>query len=71
MSKAAPNWRAFENLVGRIQRELAPSAVVAENERIIGRSGVARRIDVTVRQTVSAYPISSPSTASVIREKSE
>ena len=57
MSNTAPKWRAFEKLVGRIQHELAPAAAIAENERIMGRSGVARRIDVTVRQTVSAYPV--------------
>ncbi len=57
MSETAPAWRAFEALVGRIQRQLAPSATVTEDERIVGRSGVLRRIDVTVRQSVSAYSI--------------
>ncbi len=55
--RRTPDWRAFEALVGQIQGQLAPSAVVTENERIVGDSGITRRIDVTIRQSVSAYPI--------------
>jgi hypothetical protein len=57
MSEIATAWRAFEALVAQIQRQLAPSATVVEDERILGSSGVTRRVDVTVRQSVSAYSI--------------
>lgn len=57
MTKKTLHWRAFEDLVARIQRELAPAAEVNQNELIVGMSGVPRRLDVTVRQMVGAYPM--------------
>lgn len=53
--KNIPAWRAFETLGAEIQRKLAPSATVAEHERIVGRSGVLRTIDITVRGKLSVY----------------
>ena len=57
VAKTIPPWREFEELVARIQRDLAPSAEVKQNEWIVGRSGVPRHIDVTVRQSIGAYPV--------------
>ena len=57
MSTNVPQWQQFEELVARIQRELSPGAEVGRNERIVGRSGVTRRIDVTVRQRLGTYPV--------------
>ncbi len=55
--KRASDWRAFEDLVGKIQHQMAPKAHVQQNERIKGRSGEVRRLDVTVRQPVGAYEV--------------
>lgn len=56
MAKA--KWKRFEDLVASIQRQLAPSATVAQNEKIRGRrTGRLRDIDISVRQKVGQYDI--------------
>lgn len=51
-----PKWKRFENLVAKIQRELAPGAKITQNERIMGRRSKRRReIDIVIRQQVGQY----------------
>ena len=54
-SKQPKQWRQFEEFVASIQRQLAPKATVQHDERIVGKSGVARQIDVTVREHIGQY----------------
>jgi hypothetical protein len=51
-------WKRFENLVAQIQRTLAPTAAVAQNERMRGHeSQVLREIDISIRQRVGQYEL--------------
>jgi len=53
-----PKWKKFEELVTRIQRDLAGDAVVTPNDKIIGkRTGAPRQIDVSVRKMVGQFEI--------------
>ena len=54
MTNQREKWRRYEDLVARIQRELAPlGAEITQDERIVGVfSEVQRQIDVAVRITV-------------------
>ena len=54
--KGEPKWRRFEKLVAKVQRELAPNALVKHDDKIMGHdSGKLRQIDVTVKQKVGQY----------------
>jgi hypothetical protein len=56
MAKA--KWKRFEDLAAEIQRQLAPTATVAQNEKIPGRrTGRLRDVDISVRQKVGQYDI--------------
>jgi hypothetical protein len=50
-------WPAFERLVAALQRRLDPAAVVTWDERVEGRSGRKRQLDVVVRGRVGIAPI--------------
>jgi hypothetical protein len=51
-------WRRFEELVTRIQRELAPHAVVTHNDKIQGKiTGARRQVDVSIKQHIGNYEI--------------
>jgi hypothetical protein len=52
-----PAWEQFELLIARMQRQLAPDAEVRQNHRVRGRSGRLRKLDVSITQKVSAYPV--------------
>ena len=53
-----PKWKRFEELVGRIQSELAPDSRVTVDDRIIGkRTGAERQIDVSVRRMVGQFEL--------------
>jgi len=53
-----PQWRRFEKLVARVQRELSPQAQVTHNERIRGRkTGELRQVDVTIRTNAGQFPL--------------
>ena len=52
-----PKWRRFERLVAKIQSDLAPSAVVKHNEKVQGRSGALRQVDVCIRRQVGQFPL--------------
>jgi len=48
-------WKEFEALVAKIQAELAPHAVVKHDDKIEGRSGKLRQVDVSVRAKVGQF----------------
>jgi hypothetical protein len=50
-------WLEFERIATEIQRQLAPNATISHDERIIGKSGLERKVDITVRQPVGPYPV--------------
>lgn len=51
-------WKRFEELVKKVQEELAPDAIVKLDDRIIGKeTGVSRQIDISVRQSIGNYDI--------------
>jgi len=51
-------WKRFEELVKKVQEELATSAVVKLDARIIGKdTGISRQIDISVRQSIGNYDI--------------
>lgn len=53
-----PKWKRFKKLVAKIQADLAPTATVSHNEKILGRkSETERQIDVVVRQSVGQFNI--------------
>ncbi len=53
----AASWKEFETLISRLQAAIAPGADVRENEKVVGKSGRTRQLDVTIRQTLGLYPI--------------
>jgi len=57
MTSRPAEWREFEDLATRIQRQLTPGANVKQGEHIAGRSGVVRKIDLSIRQQVGAHSI--------------
>lgn len=50
-------WQSFEDLVADIQKDLSPNALVTPNDKIIGKSGQTRQIDVSVRETVGQFEL--------------
>ncbi len=50
-------WQEFERLASRIYTELSPQARVILNDRIKGKSGVVRQIDVSIRATIAGHDI--------------
>lgn len=53
-----PKWSRFEDLAAEIQKTLAPSASVTQNDRILGRhSGVQREIDIAIRKNIGQYKL--------------
>lgn len=58
MGNGEKKWRRFEDLVAQIQRDLAPSANVEQNVKMLGRrSGSMRQLDVIVRNKVGQYEL--------------
>ena len=49
--------RGFEELAARIYAELAAEASVTLDDSIVGESGVARQVDVTVRQQIAGVEV--------------
>jgi hypothetical protein len=53
-----PKWKHFEELVAKIQADLAGDAIVTHDDRIIGKhTGAERQIDVSIRQHVGQFDI--------------
>jgi hypothetical protein len=51
-----PEWKQLEILIAKIQQELAPSAKVSHNVKLMGRqSETLRQIDVLVQQPIGQY----------------
>lgn len=55
--KSVPKWQKFEDLVTEIQRELSPEALVTPNDKIKGKSGIERQIDISVRAKVGEFEL--------------
>ncbi|MFP5261005.1 MAG: restriction endonuclease [Blastocatellia bacterium] len=55
--KEDPDWMKLEKIIAEIQQTLAPGAKVTHNDRIIGKSGEPRKIDVSIRENVGINPI--------------
>jgi hypothetical protein len=52
-----PKWKKFEELVAKIQTDLAGDAVVTPNDRIRGKTGVLRQVDVSIRKKVGQFEL--------------
>jgi hypothetical protein len=53
-----PKWKQFEVLVAKIQADLAgAAAVVTPNDKIMGKTGILRQIDVSIRANVGQFQI--------------
>ena len=57
MSKIKPKWEQLEIIVTDIQKQLAPDAEVRHDHRVMGKSGRQRKLDVTISQKISTFPI--------------
>jgi hypothetical protein len=57
MLRKRPAWEQLELIIADIQRQLAPEAEVRHDHWVKGRSGRRRKLDITVSQKVSLYPI--------------
>lgn len=55
MPKAKP-WREFEILLANIHKSLAPGAEVKHDQRVVGRSGRRRQLDIVINQRIGLYP---------------
>lgn len=52
------SWKAFEELVAQIYRDLAPGATVTHNDKVLGvDSGLDRQIDVSIRFEVAGHKL--------------
>lgn len=56
-TKEKPKWKKFEEFVASIQKGLSPEATVSHDEKIIGKSGTTRQIDVSIRQAVGQFSL--------------
>ena len=53
-----PKWRKFEELVHKIQSDLASDAVVRLDDRIAGAlTGTTRQVDISIRRRIGQYEI--------------
>lgn len=51
------DWKELEKIVARIEQDLAPDATVTHNDKVLGKSGRLRQLDVTVRKNIGSTPI--------------
>lgn len=47
-----PEWKEFEILIKGIQEQVSDDSVVKHNDHILGKSGVKRQLDITIRKKV-------------------
>ena len=52
-----PKWKKFEEAVTSIQKNIAPGARTTINEKIKGKSGTVRQIDIVIRYNIGQYSI--------------
>ena len=57
VKKPTPDWLDFEKLIEAIFSQLQPHAVVKHNDHIVGKSGVRRQIDVSIRARVAGQEL--------------
>jgi Restriction endonuclease len=50
-------WKEFESLIADIQAQTAPGAIVKHNQRVLGKSGRRRQLDITISQNIGLYPV--------------
>jgi hypothetical protein len=50
-------WRKFEEAVVSIQKNIAPNAKIKHDDKIIGRSGTERQIDISLRYHIGQFNI--------------
>jgi Restriction endonuclease len=55
--KQNPEWEKLEIIVKEIQEQLSPEATVRHDHRVIGKSGSERKLDVSISQTISSFPV--------------
>src|SRR5687767_13259383 len=51
------DWKDFEQLISQIQTETAGDATVTRNEKVVGRSGRVRQLDVVLRRKVGLHSV--------------
>lgn len=56
-NKEQPKWEKFQELVASIQKVLTPKATVTPNDIITGKSGVTRKIDISIRSNLGQFKI--------------
>src|SRR5690242_18020929 len=55
---SSEKWKKYEELVAKVQTDLAPNASVRLNQKILGRiSKRKRQIDVLVQQSIGNYHV--------------
>jgi hypothetical protein len=52
-----PDWKKLEKIIADIQQALAPNATVTHDDRIVGKSGTTRKIDVSIKHKVGLNPV--------------
>lgn len=50
-------WKEFETLIAALQKQTAGDATVLHNQRVKGRSGRMRQIDIMISQKVGLYSV--------------
>ena len=56
-NKEQPKWEKYEELVASIQKTLTPKAIVTRSDTITGKSGVIRKIDVSIRYNLGQFKL--------------
>lgn len=56
-NKEQPKWEKFEEFVASIQKVLTPKATITPNDIIAGKSGVRRKIDISIRRNLGQFKI--------------
>jgi hypothetical protein len=47
-----PKWKKFEEVVASIQKNIVPGARITNDEKIKGKSGTVRQIDIVIRYNI-------------------
>ena len=48
-------WEEFEKLAADIQKRLSPNALVTHKDKIKGKSGRLREIDISIKQKIGQF----------------
>lgn len=52
-----PDWKKLEKIIAEIQQAVAPDAKVIHNDKIRGKSGSIRKLDVSIRSKIGINPV--------------